>query len=84
VFDGKNKMTGQVITLWAQVQCVRREIAMRNRVYARRVQDGKMSQATADKELAEMAAVYETLQRLERAEAELATPSLPLEVNSDR
>jgi hypothetical protein len=71
-------MTGQIITLWAQVQCVRREMAMRKRVYARRVQDGKMSQVTADRELAEMAAVYETLQRLERAEAEHNEPSLRL------
>jgi hypothetical protein len=71
-------MTGQ-ITLWAQVQCVRREIAMRNRVYRRRVTEGKMTQATADKELAEMHAVYETLQRLEHDEAHASEPRLDLD-----
>jgi hypothetical protein len=81
-------MTGQIITLWAQAQCVAREIRMRKRVYPKRVAAGKMPQATADRELAEMAAVYETLQRLERAEAERNAPSLRLacdgEATSDR
>jgi hypothetical protein len=66
----------QKITLWAQVQCVRREIAMRNRVYRRRVQEGRMTQAAADRELAEMQAVYETLQRLEHDEAHQSTLDL--------
>jgi hypothetical protein len=71
-------MTGQKITLWTLVQCARREIAMRNRVYPRRVNEGKMTQVTADRELAEMTAIYELLQRLERDESESRAPSLDL------
>jgi hypothetical protein len=44
-----------------QVACVRREIAMRESVYARRVADGKMRQVTADRELETMRAVLNTL-----------------------
>lgn len=71
-------MTAQKIPLWSLVQCARREIAMRTRVYPRRVEDGRMKQADADRELAAMTAIYELLQRLEREESETRAPSLDL------
>jgi len=56
------------IPLSDQLKCVRREIAFRERVYARRVADRKMTQAQADREIATMKAVAETLAPLARAE----------------
>jgi len=47
-----------------QIAAVTREIAMRRSVYPRRVADKKMSQAKADKEVAAMEAVLETLKGL--------------------
>jgi hypothetical protein len=44
-----------------QIVCVVREIALRRRVYPRRVADRKMTQALADKQLAAMSAVLDTL-----------------------
>lgn len=52
------------IPLAEQIQCVEREIALRKRVYPRRVSDRKMSQAQADKQLAAMTAVLDTLLHL--------------------
>jgi hypothetical protein len=49
------------IGLPEQIACVEREIALRQRVYPRRVADKKMSQALADKQLAAMSAVLDTL-----------------------
>lgn len=37
--------------------CIEREIKMRRRVYTRWVQDGRMSQAKADEEIAVMEAI---------------------------
>lgn len=55
-------MTGLLaITIADQIAAVTREIGMRNRVYPRWVQDGKMSQAKADYEIKAMEAVLETL-----------------------
>lgn len=48
-----------------QVECVRREIKLRERVYQRRVSEGKMSQALADNELEAMGAVLATLSAIE-------------------
>lgn len=70
-------MTGQIITNWTMIQCVRRELQMRHRVYPRRVEEGRMKQSDADREIREMNAVYETLQRLEREESAQTAPSLP-------
>lgn len=50
-------------TLDEQIKCVEREIAMRKRVYQKRVLEEKMSKQTADHELECMAAVLETLQK---------------------
>ena len=47
-----------------QIACVSREIDLRVRVYPRRVADRKMSQALADKQIAAMQAVLDTLLRV--------------------
>jgi len=52
------------ITLAEQIACVRREILMRQRVYPARVNQRAMSQDKADRELAAMNAVLDTLLRL--------------------
>lgn len=49
------------VTVAEMVACVEREIAMRGRVYPRRVADGKMTQAKADAEVRAMRAVLATL-----------------------
>jgi hypothetical protein len=49
-----------------QIACVTREITYRERVYARRVAAGKMTQRLADRELHAMKAVLDML-RLVRA-----------------
>lgn len=54
------------VPLDEQIRCVKREIAMRERVYPRWVQDGKMGPAKADQELTSMRAVLETLTELAR------------------
>ena len=52
------------IPLSAQIIEIEREIKMRQRVYPRRVADGKMSQATADKHIAAMGEVIGSLKHL--------------------
>lgn len=49
------------VSLEDQIKCVRRELAMRQRVYAQWVAGGRMKQEAADKELAAMQAVHDTL-----------------------
>lgn len=49
------------ITLDQQIACVRRELAMRKRVYAKWVQNGRMKQETATHEIDAMQAVHDTL-----------------------
>ena len=49
------------ITLDQMIQCVDREVGMRERVYPRWVEQKKMLQATADLELARMRAVRDVL-----------------------
>jgi hypothetical protein len=44
------------------VQCARRELAQRKRVYRRLVYDGKMKQEEADREIALMEAIRENLE----------------------
>jgi hypothetical protein len=44
-----------------QIACVEREIALRIRVYQRRVAERRMTQALADKQIAAMSAVLDTL-----------------------
>lgn len=52
------------IPLADQIACVRREIAMRRRVYPGWVSSGRMTQEQSDLELTRMQAVLETLQGL--------------------
>lgn len=52
------------ISIEDQIACVRREIAMRQRVYPRRVGAMKMTQANADREMKAMIAILATLQRV--------------------
>jgi len=47
-----------------QIACVKRELRLRERVYARRVAEEKMTQTDADIELQAMGAVLETLERV--------------------
>jgi hypothetical protein len=49
------------VSIEDQIKCVRREIGMRERVYARRVADKAMTQAQADKEIGAMKAVLASL-----------------------
>lgn len=49
------------IGLDEQIKCVRREIAMRKHVYPRRVEQSKMTQQAANRELETMEAVLATL-----------------------
>jgi hypothetical protein len=51
-----------------QLRCVRREIAMRERVYPRWVADRKMTQQKADFELTVMRAVADTIKPMAEAE----------------
>ena len=56
------------ITLDEQIDCVRREIRMRNRVYPRWVEIGRITQAHADHQVAAMEAVLATLESLRPAQ----------------
>lgn len=55
------------LSLDAQISCVRRELAMRQRAYPKWVDGGRMKQPEADKELAVMQAVHDTLMSLKGA-----------------
>lgn len=52
------------IGLSEQIQCVRRELALRQNVYARRIRSGQMNEAGANRELMRMRAVLTTLEGL--------------------
>jgi hypothetical protein len=49
------------IPLVEQIQCVEREIAYRTRVYPRQVFNHRMTRENADREIARMSAVLDTL-----------------------
>lgn len=51
-------------TLADQIAAVKREIALRERVYPRWVADRRLTQDKADREIAAMKAVLATLERL--------------------
>jgi hypothetical protein len=53
------------IGLPEQISCVEDEIALRRSVYARRVDDRKMTREKADKRIAAMEAVLATLKGLQ-------------------
>jgi hypothetical protein len=54
------------VPLIEQIHCVEREIALRERAYPRWVKNGRMSAIEADRELARMRAVLDTLLDLAR------------------
>ncbi len=53
------------IPLAEQIKCVKREIAMRARLYPQWVANGRLIQSKADAEIAAMKAVLATLESLE-------------------
>lgn len=57
------------ISISDQIDAVKREIGLRKRLYPRWVLDRKMTQAAADRELANMEAVLATLEGLAPAAA---------------
>lgn len=52
------------VSLDDQIACVFRELRMRESVYARQVENRKMSRDVADRELSRMRAVLKTLEGL--------------------
>lgn len=65
-----------MITLDQQLAEARREISMRKRVYPRRVESGRMTQADADSRISTMAAIRDTLAGLVEDENERREPKL--------
>lgn len=59
----------KAVSLERQIEAVDREVKMRRHVYARRVAEGKMTQAKADTEIAVMEAVEATLRGLAAGKA---------------
>lgn len=57
-----------VVSLTAQIACIKREIAMRERVYPRWVHAKRMTEAAAVREQQAMQAVLETLERLQHGQ----------------
>lgn len=55
-----------MITIEDQIKAVEREIGMRRRVYPNWVASKRMSQEKADKEIAAMEAVLETLKEVQK------------------
>jgi hypothetical protein len=52
------------VPLEAQLHCARRELRLRRSTYPKWVQEGRMLAKTADKEIAAMAAIAQTLSAL--------------------
>lgn len=52
------------VTLEQQIECIERELRMREQVYPRRIEAGRMTRDQADRELLCMRAVLDTLRRL--------------------
>lgn len=65
--DQQRKILAQSITVDQQIACVRRELAMRRNVYPKWVANGRMTQQAAEKEMAGMQAVHDTLSRMVEA-----------------
>ena len=58
------KLTSGVVPIEKQIQCVAREIKMRERCYPRWVRQNRMTETEATRELERMRAVLHTLQEL--------------------
>lgn len=56
------------ISLADQIKCVERELALRRSAYPKWIRSGRMKQETADREIATMKAVLESLRRLQDPE----------------
>ena len=56
------------VTIDEEILCVRREIGLRERVYPRWVAAGKMKADMAEREIAAMKSVLESLHRLKGSE----------------
>ena len=54
------------VTLEQQIACVKREIAMRKAVYPKQIERGRLSRGAANRELATMEAVLDTLMGVAR------------------
>jgi hypothetical protein len=63
------------VSLTRQVECLERELRMRERTYPRWVAAGKMSQSKADEELAAMQAALDTVCKLSRMGTQKSGPS---------
>ena len=59
------KNDAPAISLAEQITCIRREIGMRERVYPKSVSAGRMKAEAAERELAAIRAVLETLVSLQ-------------------
>ena len=53
-----------IVTLLEQISCVEREIRMREKVYPKWVEQGRMKQDKADREIETMKEVLNTLTKL--------------------
>jgi hypothetical protein len=58
------ELSSGVVPIEKQIQCVAREIKMRERCYPRWVRQGRMKEAEAQRELERMRAVLHTLQEV--------------------
>lgn len=56
------------VPIHVQVAAAERELKLRVRVYPGRIANGKMTQALADREIANMTAIIQTLQKVMAAE----------------
>jgi hypothetical protein len=58
------EVTRDEVPLTTQIQCAKRELKMRQRVYPRLIAGGQLTRQTTDRELAAMQAIVQTLQQL--------------------
>lgn len=54
------------VTIDDEIKCVGREIGLRRAVYPRKVEQGKMLQHVADKEIAVMVAIHNRLKAIQQ------------------
>lgn len=59
------------VPLHTQIEAAERELKMRRSVYPRRIESGAMTKALADREIAAMAAIVQTLKALAKQEGRL-------------
>jgi hypothetical protein len=63
------------ISLAEQIRCIERELGLRQRVYPRLIKSGRMLEAEAERQMAAMRAVHETLLQLKPAPAPTVDPA---------